>query len=311
DLNQHLEDKDLQQAEEETVKTLQETAETIREGQVYQLPAEELSETIDDLIDLMQDTSASLAYTSLKSHSDYLAKHCFEVCKLTLHFALVHRDELLRRYDEEQNGPELDAIEFVQKLGLGTILHDIGNWKIPLETLEKPSGLSSVEWEAIEQHPQMGYDILEEIEEIPELARIPALEHHERYDGSGYPEGLQSTKIHLFGRIAAICDVYTALTSERPYRIELTPSRAITIMKSMQKESFAFDPELMELFLDIIPPFPIGQEVILSDGTRGVVCDLEHGFETPTVRVLYEGSEKIEDHYELIANTEDNPTIVN
>lgn len=311
DLNEYLNNEKIQEAEQETVNQLRETADSIKNDELHRVPAEELSDTIDQLIDILEETDASVAFTSLKSHGDYLAKHCFDVCKLTLYFALANRDQLLEKYRHENSNSTMSWDEFINQLGIGTLLHDIGNWEIPIETLEKQSELTEIEWEAIEKHPRLGYDILEKIEDISHLSRLPALLHHERYSGQGYPDGKQSTNIHLFGRIVAITDVYTALTSERPYRIELTPNRARQIMKQKQDDEISFDPDLMEMFLDLIPPYPIGQDVILSDGSRGVVTDLENGFQHPTIRVIYEGSDKLDDYYEITANTEETPHIVN
>ncbi len=79
----------------------------------------------------------------------------------------------------------------------------------------------------------------------------------------------------------------------------------------MQQDGPAFDPDLMELFLEMMPPYPVGQEVVLSDGTRGVVCDLSEGFRNPRVRVLYDGGGKLDDYYEITANTDNSPVILN
>lgn len=311
DLNEYLENEEIQEAERETVSQLKETARSIKNDEFHKIPAEELSKTIDDLIDVLQETDASVAFTSLKSHGDYLANHCFDVCKLTIYFALAYKEDLIEKYRSKNTNSSMGWNDFINQLGIGTLLHDIGNWEIPIETLEKQSELTEIEWEAIEKHPRIGYDILEQIEDISHLSRLPALLHHERYSGQGYPDGKQSTNIHLFGRIVAITDVYTALTSERPYRIELTPNRARQIMKQKQDDQLSFDPDLMEMFLNLIPPYPIGQDVILSDGSRGVVADLDEGFDHPTVRVIYEGSDKLDDYYEITANTEETPNIVN
>jgi HD-GYP domain-containing protein (c-di-GMP phosphodiesterase class II) len=312
DLAKYVQDEDLKEAEREIVQELQKTARAIKDENVYQVPAEELSESVQELLDVIRNTSVSMAYTSLKTHTNYLAPHQFDTCKLTLQFALVHADELLDHYLSEHSKDSLARDKFLEQLGMGTLLHDVGNWSIPQETLEKREELNSVEWEAIKEHPKLGFEMLGDFDDIPRLARMPALHHHERYSGQGYPKGLAGQEIHYFGRIAAICDVYAALTSERPYRIELTPNRAIGIMKNMQEgEEPAFDPDLMDKFLDLIPPYPIGQDVVFDNGKRGVVSGLDEGFHTPTVRVLFDGNEKLDDYYEIVANTDDNPDIVN
>lgn len=312
DLAQYVRDEDLEQAKGETLENLRETAKAIKQENTYRVPSDKLSRSVHNLIDVLQDTSVSMAYTSLKSHTDYLAKHQFDVCKLSLHFALAHQDKLIEKHRREHSEENLDPESFNEVLGMSTLIHDVGNWGIPQETLEKRTELNQVEWEAIKRHPELGHDMLNDLGGISRLARIPALHHHERFSGQGYPDGRSGNDIHLLGRIAALCDVYTALTSERPYRIELTPNRAIQVMKDMQDgEEIAFDPELMEMFLEALPPYPVGQDVVLSDGTRGVVSDLNEGFETPRVRVLFDGNQKLESYYEIVANTDQNPKILN
>ena len=127
----------------------------------------------------------------------------------------------------------------------------------------------------------------------------------------GYPRGLEGKNIHLYGRISSICDVYSALTSDRPYRVRKTPNRARQIMRSMQEDETHFDPELLEMFMDVFPPFPIGQQVVLSNGTRGVVSELGDEQEKPYVRVLYEGNDRLDEPYEIQVNTDHNPEIIN
>lgn len=312
DLARYVRDEKLEQAERETVENLRSTARAIQNDDFYRVSAEDLSNTIQNLLDVIRDTSVSMAYTSLKSHTDYLAKHQFDTCKLSLQFALAHQEDLFDQYRAEHSNGSTGPDEFLETVGMGTLLHDIGNWGIPQETLEKREELNEVEWEAIKQHPRLGYEMLSDFDDIPRVVRMPALHHHERYSGQGYPDGRSGKEIHYLGRIAALCDVYAALTSERPYRIELTPNRAIEIMRSMQEgDQQAFDPDLMEKFTELIPPYPIGQDVVLNNGKRGVVCDLEEGFHNPTVRVLFDGDRKLDEYYEIVANTENTPEIVN
>ncbi|WP_199203823.1 HD-GYP domain-containing protein [Thermotoga sp. KOL6] len=111
-------------------------------------------------------------------------------------------------------------------------LHDIGKIAVPEHILNKPGKLSNEEFEVIKRHPQIGADILRE---YPELSSIVSavLYHHERIDGSGYPEGLKNDEIPLFARIIAVADVYDALTSDRPYRKSLKPEDAVNLMKEM------------------------------------------------------------------------------
>ncbi len=311
DLVDKIRSEEIQESEQEITENLREATHSLEDDDAFYLPADELKNKILELIDTLQSTEASVAYTSMKSHADYLAKHGFDVCKLAINFCLCYQDELLGKYAFGTPGQPIDSSEFPLLLGLGTLLQDLGNWEIPADILQKTSSLSDVEWEAIKRHPELGSQIIRKLEGVHDACTSPAREHHERYDGSGYPEGKGGNDIHIMGRIAGICDVYTALTSERPYRIELTPSRALEIMKTMQQDGPAFDPDLMELFLEMMPPFPVGQEVVLSDGTRGVVSDLSEGFEYPKIRVLYERDQKLDEYYEITANKDNSPVILN
>jgi HD-GYP domain-containing protein (c-di-GMP phosphodiesterase class II) len=311
DLNDYMYNDKIVESEREVVKTLAKSAQSIRKEDTFKIDADKLAGTVEELVETISNNSISLAYTSLKSHADYLAKHEFDVCKLTIQFCLTHQETVFSLYRDETTGANHTRSELLKLFGMGALLHDLGNWKIPQETLLKSSSLSDVEWEAIKRHPRLGYEMLKSLDDVPDLATMPALHHHERFSGQGYPKGRSGQDIHILGRLIALADVYTALTAERPYRVELTPNRAIEIMRTMQEQDEAFDPDLFELFMDIMPPYPIGQEVILSDGTRGVVSNLDEGFRKPIVRVLFEGDEELEESYEIVANEDGNPQVLN
>ncbi|MEK6805275.1 MAG: two-component system response regulator [Pseudomonadota bacterium] len=131
-------------------------------------------------------------------------------------------------------------------------LHDIGKIGMPDRLLQKTDDLTSEEWKIMRTHPVVGAGIIGKHEnELLDTARIVALTHHEKWDGSGYPRGLKGEQIPLAGRIVAIADVFDALTSERPYKGAWTVDAAVTYLK---KESGAhFDPTLIECFLSHLP----------------------------------------------------------
>ena len=133
-------------------------------------------------------------------------------------------------------------------------MHDIGKIGIPDHILLKPGKLSPNEWTIMQRHAQIGAEIIgEHNSELLTIARSVALTHHERWDGNGYPQGLAGEAIPIEGRIAAVCDVFDALTSTRPYKKAWTPQAAFDYI--VGESGKAFDPQLVRLFVDLIPEY--------------------------------------------------------
>ncbi len=129
----------------------------------------------------------------------------------------------------------------MQELGAGFFLHDIGKVNIDLSILNKPGRLSADEMKQMKTHPYQGYKILREADQLTEECRIISMQHHERADGTGYPNQLKGNDIHVYGRICCIADVYDALTAERPYKQRLKPFEALKIMKEEMLNHFHKD----------------------------------------------------------------------
>ena len=173
------------------------------------------------------------------------------------------------------------------KIALGLLLHDIGKLGIPEEILQKTGSLTDEEWVVMRRHPQMGVDMLGD--NISFLIRAVVKQHHERWDGSGYPEGIADDQIHQFARIAAVADVYDAVTSERVYRPAMKPHEGVAIIN--QGEGTDYDPEVVAVFSRVVMPFPPGSQVELADGRFGLVVDVDpRSPYEPTVRVRQGGS---------------------
>ncbi|MDN5348236.1 MAG: hypothetical protein PWP65_1800, partial [Clostridia bacterium] len=139
--------------------------------------------------------------------------------------------------------------EETDRLRLLVDVHDIGKLGVPASILLKPGSLTEQEWEEIRRHPEVGYRIALSSGELAPVAPF-ILQHHERWDGRGYPQGLQGDRIHLLSRILAIADAYDAMTSERPYRRALTHEEALEELKRCAGTQF--DPRLVEVFVRLM-----------------------------------------------------------
>lgn len=156
-------------------------------------------------------------------------------------------------------------------LAFAAILHDIGDSAVPRELLDKPAKLSEDEFNVVKTHTTLGYQALLSSSSVSEHVREGVLSHHERYDGSGYPEGLHGKAIPFFARIIAVADVYSALTSARPYRSAYQIAEAIEYI--MGNAGRQFDSGVVKAFLKVVSPYPIGSCVKLSSGEKAVVAD--------------------------------------
>ena len=159
----------------------------------------------------------------------------------------------------------------ITELALAAIIHDIGDAGIPRDLLDKPAKLTADEFDIVKTHTTLGYQALMSSSSVSDHVREGVLSHHERYDGSGYPEGLHGKAIPFFARIIAVADVYSALTSARPYRSAYQVAEAIEYI--MGNAGRQFDSGVVKAFLKVVSPYPIGSCVKLSSGEKAVVAD--------------------------------------
>lgn len=169
---------------------------------------------------------------------------------------------------------------------VGALLHDLGKILTPDDILHKPGRLTAEEFEVMKQHARHSRDILAGTDGIGEIAVITAAQHHEKLDGSGYPEGLKGDEITEYGRMVAITDVYDAITSDRVYHKGMTPSQGLK--KLLEWSGDHLDPNLVKQFIRCIGLYPIGSLVLLESGRLGVVVETnEQDQRLPVVRVMY------------------------
>lgn len=170
-------------------------------------------------------------------------------------------------------------------LGVGALLFDIGMTQVPGELWSKKGNLTIEEKELIENHTKIGFEILRKQRNLSLLSAHCALQHHERYDGSGYPRQLKKDEIHEFSKIVGIADVYDALTSSRTHRKQYTPQEAAEFLSA--SGDVLFDYELVKLFLKYIAIYPIASTVLLNNHYTAVVSKINSEVPLrPVVRLI-------------------------
>lgn len=218
---------------------------------------------------LARNSSALLGLARLKSKDEYTYMHSVAVCALMI--SLARQLGL----DEER----------AREAGLAGLLHDVGKMAMPLEVLNKPGSLSDGEFAIMRSHPERGHAMLLAAGALPDSALDVCLHHHEKYDGSGYPHRLAGEAISLLARMGAVCDVYDAITSSRPYKQAWNPAESLARMAQWTGH---FDTHVFHALVRSVGIYPLGSLVRLESGRLGVVVDLlPDKLTTPVVRVFF------------------------
>lgn len=230
--------------------------------------AQKLVEEISDSV--TRNPGALISLARLKTADDYTYMHSVAVCALMI--ALGRQLKL----DEE----------IVRKLGIAGLLHDLGKAMMPLEVLNKPGKLTDDEFRIMKSHPEEGYKLLLESSGVDDITFDVVLHHHEKTDGSGYPKGLKDSEISLHAKMGAVCDVYDAITSNRPYKAGWDPAESLR--KMAEWANGHFDPSVFQAFVKSLGIYPIGSLVRLASGRLGLVVEQSpKSLLTPRVKIFF------------------------
>ena len=213
-----------------------------------------VDEAVNGIVDsLKRNADAFLCLPRLRQREHYAYTHSVNVAALLAAYAL-HSGK-----DRET------AVSYA----LAGIFHDLGKALLPVSLLCARRRLSETESALVKRHPMLGCELLAGLPGVRSEILMAALEHHERYDGSGYPKGISGDSISEIGHLSAIADSYDAISSRRPYKGALLPHKTLGVMYQMRQKQF--HPELIEKFVRMVGVYPVGSVVELADGYRGVV----------------------------------------
>lgn len=214
----------------------------------------EIKSVIGDIVDqIIRNPNVVYNMVDIRSHDNYTYAHSVNVCIISVMVGIALN----------LNRKQLET------LGVGALMHDIGKIVVDNKILNKPTKLEPSESELVRKHAQDGYELLKKKANINFLASHVALQHHEREDGSGYPRGLIGKRIHRFSKIVAVADAYDAMTSNRAYQKEITSQEALEVIKL--ESGRKFNPDVVEAFLHVVAPFPVGSTLIFDNGDKAVV----------------------------------------
>lgn len=235
------------------------------------ISAEAAGELVEEIsMSVMRNRGALISLARLKTADDYTYMHSVAVCALMV--SLARQLEM----DEQE----------VREAGMAGLLHDLGKALMPMEVLNKPGKLTEDEFRIIKTHPFAGHRLLDESTSTSAIVLDVCLHHHEKIDGSGYPERLSGDEISLFAKMGAVCDVYDAITSNRPYKAGWDPAESIRKMTEWSKGHF--DERVFQAFVRSIGIYPVGSLVKLGSSRLAVVIEQsEKSLLAPRVKVFF------------------------
>lgn len=214
---------------------------------------------VEDMLNSLQrNSNALIGLCKLRLSDNYTYTHCVNVAVFTLAFARglgVPEDKL-------------------QAYGLAGLFHDLGKSMVPQEILNAPRKLNDAEFDIMKTHSALGYEQLVKLNGVPIEVVQGAHQHHEKYNGFGYPLGLKDDDISMVGRIMSVVDIYDALTSQRVYKPAMPAVKVLGIMYGMREQDF--HPGMVENFIRMLGVYPVGSVVELSNGYTAIVSSINN-----------------------------------
>ncbi len=236
-----------------------------------------VSNVIYELVDeITENSNLMINMVDMKNFDEYTYNHSVNVTILSIALGAAF----------ELNKQEL------YNLGVGALLHDMGKAFIPLEIINKPDTLTESEFSVVMKHPRAGLEYIEQHLQVPYESLAAVIDHHERFDGTGYPMHKRGDNISLYGSIVGVADVFDAITTDRPYKKSISTKEAVEYV--MGGSGIQFNPKVVELFIKKISPYPVGSIVKLSNGDVAKVILCENRSLRPVVSVYIKDGMNIE-----------------
>lgn len=238
----------------QAVDGIQSLAKGFMGGHITSEQMESINDTTINLVETVSaDKDIMVNILDLKMYDDYTYHHSLSVAVMSLAVGM--------EFGFDKNT--------LNELVTAALLHDIGKIAIPITIINKPSRLTPEEFEIVKKHPIAAGVHLRKNNLVSQNTFMGIVGHHEKWNGTGYPNGLDGKNIHMFARIMAVADVFDALTSHRPYRKPAPTHEVLEYI--MANAGTHFDEEIVRAFLKRVAPFPVGSHVRLSNGKRGIV----------------------------------------
>lgn len=218
--------------------------------------------------ELLENNTSIADVQTIKSYDEYTYQHSYSVGLLSAVMGIASQFKMAD----------------IEKLACAGLLHDLGKICISTDIINAPRKLTEEEFAEIKKHPENTYNMLQSNFDLSATVKVAAYEHHENEDGTGYPRGLHGDRIHRFAKIIHICDVFDALTSNRPYRDPMSREDALTYIKEHTDNMFSQD--YATIFAGCIPAYPTGTVFTVSTGeTAIVVRNNPRDINNPLVRI--------------------------
>jgi len=232
---------------------------------------EAVGELVEEItLSVLRNPGALISLARLKTADDYTYMHSVAVCALMASLA-----RQLGLSEQE-----------IREAGMAGLLHDLGKAMMPMDVLNKPGKLTDDEFRIIKNHPVEGHRLLVEAKSASDIVLDVCRHHHEKVDGSGYPDKLAGDQISLYAKMGAVCDVYDAITSNRPYKKGWDPAESIQKMSQWSKGHF--DERVFQAFIKSIGIYPVGSLVKLGSGRLAVVLEQsEKSLLAPRIKVFF------------------------